>query len=575
MDSNLLKTKSIEQLVGDVERGGKALRRSLTAMDLTLLGIGAIIGTGIFVLTGTAAANQAGPAIILSYMAAGIACAFAALCYAEFAAMIPIAGSAYTYAYATLGEIFAWMIGWDLILEYAVGSMTVAIGWSGYFQRILAGFGLQLPLWMAAAPAAAPGAVVNLPAMIIVLLIMVLLVVGIRESARFNAAMVTIKIVAVLFFLAAGVWYVEPANWTPFMPYAWSGVMTGAAVVFFAYIGFDAVSTTAEEAKNPRRDLPIGIIASLVICTILYVAVAAVLTGIIQVVDFRQDAQFLNAPVAYALSVINQDWSAGLVSAGAVAGITSVLLVMLMAQPRIFFSMSRDGLLPQGVSKVHPRFQTPYITTIITCVVVAIVAGLVPIQVVGEMTSIGTLFAFVVVCMAVLVLRATRPDAHRPFKVPGGAVIPVLGVLSCLYLMVSLSVMTWVRLLVWLDVGMLIYWFYGRTHSPLADPREAVERTGGESFGNALKITGYLLLFNGAAITLLALLTEWNVTNETLARWSELDALTSRIGIRVTPEIADRFGLNIVAIGAAVAAVGFLIARIARKPAKGSPLISR
>jgi APA family basic amino acid/polyamine antiporter len=566
MDSNLLKTKSIEQLVGDVEKGGKALRRSLTAWDLTLLGIGAIIGTGIFVLTGTAAANQSGPAIILSYTAAGIACAFAALCYAEFAAMIPIAGSAYTYAYATLGEIFAWMIGWDLILEYAVGSMTVAIGWSGYFQRILAGFGLQLPLWMAAAPAAAPGAVVNLPAMVIVLLIMVLLVVGIRESARFNAAMVTIKIVAVLFFLAAGVWYVEPPNWTPFMPYGWAGVMTGAAVVFFAYIGFDAVSTTAEEAKNPRRDLPIGIIASLVICTILYVAVAGVLTGIVPVVDFRQDAQFLNAPVAYALSVINQNWAAGLVSAGAVAGITSVLLVMLMSQPRIFFSMSRDGLLPKGVSQVHPRFQTPYITTIITCVIVAIFAGLVPIQVVGEMTSIGTLFAFVVVCMAVIVLRRTRPDAHRPFRVPGGSVIPVLGVVSCMYLMVSLSVMTWVRLLVWLDLGMLIYWFYGRTHSPLADPREAAVRTTGQAVGNTLKISGYLLLFNGAAITLLALLTEWNVTNEALARWSELDALTSRVGIRVTPEIADRFGLNIMLIGAAVTVVGFLIARTAGRP---------
>ena len=564
MDSNLLQTKSIEQMVGDVERGGKALRRSLTAWDLTLLGIGAIIGTGIFVLTGTAAANQAGPAIILSYAAAGLACAFAALCYAEFAAMIPIAGSAYTYAYATLGEVFAWMIGWDLILEYAVGSMTVAIGWSGYFQRILAGFGLHLPVWMSAAPGAAPGAIINLPAMLIVLGIMVLLIVGIRESARFNAVMVMIKIAAVLFFLVTGIWYVDPGNWTPFMPYAWSGVMTGAAVVFFAYIGFDAVSTTAEEAINPRRDLPIGIIASLVVCTILYVLVAAVLTGIIPVVDFRADAQFLNAPVAYALSVIGLDWAAGLVSAGAVAGITSVLLVMLMSQPRIFFSMSRDGLLPRGVSKVHPKFQTPYITTIITCVVVAIVAALVPIQVVGEMTSIGTLFAFVVVSMAVIVLRITRPDAHRPFRVPGGFVIPVLGVISCLYLMVSLSVMTWVRLLVWLDLGMLIYWFYGRIHSPLANKAEAATRTAGESLGNTLKILGYLLLFNGGAILLLALLTEWGVTNEMLARWSELDSLTSRVGIRVTPEIADQFGLNIIGIGALVTAIGYVIARALR-----------
>ena len=347
------------------------------------------------------------------------------------------------------------------------------------------------------------------------------------------------------------------------MPYAWSGVMTGAAVVFFAYIGFDAVSTTAEEANNPRRDLPIGIIASLIICTILYVAVSAVLTGIVPVVQFRTDAQFLNAPVAYALASINLNWAAGLVSAGAVAGITSVLLVMLMSQPRIFFAMSRDGLLPQGVSKVHPRFHTPYITTIITCVIVAITAGLVPIQVVGEMTSIGTLFAFVVVSTAIIVLRITRPDAHRPFRVPGGIVVPILGVVSCLYLMVSLSVMTWVRLLVWLDIGMLIYWFYGRTHSPLADPREAAARSSSEVVANFLKITGYLLLFNGGAITLLALLTEWGVTTEALAHWSELDALVGRIGIRVTPEIADSFGLNIVASGAVTAAAGWIMARLA------------
>ena len=566
MDSNLLKTKSIEQLVGDVEHGGKSLKRTLTAVDLTLLGIGAIIGTGIFVLTGTAAANQAGPAIVVSYMAAGLACGFAALCYAEFAAMIPIAGSAYTYSYATLGEIFAWMIGWDLILEYAVGSMTVAIGWSGYFQRILAGFDWYLPTWMTAAPAAAEGAVINLPAVIIVLLIMILLVVGVRESARFNAWMVGVKIAAVLFFIAAGAWYVKPENWSPFMPYEWSGVMTGAAVVFFAYIGFDAVSTTAEEAKNPSRDLPIGIIASLVICTILYVVVAAILTGIVPVVQYKSDPQFLNAPVGYALSVINQDWAAGLVSAGAVAGITSVLLVMLMSQPRIFFSMSRDRLLPPGVSKVHPRFQTPYITTIITCVAVSIAAGFIPIQVVGEMTSIGTLFAFVVVSLAVIVLRVKRPDAHRPFRVAGGPIIPVLGVLSCVYLMLSLSVMTWVRFLVWLDIGMLIYWFYGRTHSPLVNPVEAASRTAVEGFANLLKITGYLLLFNGGAITILALLTKWGVTNEGLAKWHELDQLISRVGLHVNPEIADRFGLSIVGISILVIAVGWLLGKTAGKP---------
>lgn len=560
MDSNLFKTKSIEQLVGDVEHGSKALKRSLSAWDLTLLGIGAIIGTGIFVLTGTAAANQAGPAIMTSYLAAGLACAFAALCYAEFASMIPIAGSAYTYAYATLGEVVAWMIGWDLILEYAVGSMTVAIGWSGYMQRLLAGFGIELPVWIAAAP---PVGIINLPATLIVLAIMGLLVVGIRESARFNALMVAIKGVAILFFIAAGAAYVEPANWQPFAPYGFSGVMAAAAVVFFAYIGFDAVSTTAEEAKNPKRDLPIGIIASLIICTTLYLAVAAVLSGIVPVVEYREnvaalpgvpgvdpvEAQaFLNAPVAFALSTIGLNWAAGLVSAGAVAGITSVLLVMLMSQPRIFFAMSRDRLLPQGVSKVHPKFGTPYITTIITCVVVALIAGVTQIQTVGEMTSIGTLFAFVVVCAAVLRLRMTRPDAKRPFKVPLGPLFPVLGIVSCLYLMLSLPVLTWVRFLLWLDIGLLIYWFYGRTHSPLADVQEHQARTPLQSLANFITVAGMLLIFNAAAITALGYMTELGITTETLAKWHE---------IGVTAEEADAFGLRLLAVSVAVWAVGF------------------
>jgi len=559
MDSNLFKTKSIEQLVGDVEHGSKALRRSLTAWDLTLLGVGAIIGTGIFVLTGTAAANQAGPAIMMSYLAAGLACAFAALCYAEFASMIPIAGSAYTYAYATLGEVVAWMIGWDLILEYAVGSMTVAIGWSGYMQRLLQGFGITLPAWMASPY---PTGVINLPASLIVLAIMVLLVVGVRESARFNATMVAIKGAAIVFFIAAGVTFVKPENWTPFAPYGVSGVMAAAAVVFFAYIGFDAVSTTAEEAKNPQRDLPIGIIASLVACTLLYLAVAAVLSGIVPVIQYRVNAdalpgvptvdpsqaqEFLNAPVAYALSVIGQDWAAGLVSAGAVAGITSVLLVMLMSQPRIFFAMSRDRLLPQGVSKVHPRFGTPYITTIITCVIVALVAGLTEIQTVGEMTSIGTLFAFVVVCAAVLRLRQTRPDAKRPFRVPFGPVFPVLGIVSCLYLMLSLPVLTWVRFLVWLDLGLVIYWFYGRTHSPLADAREAERRTALQRLANLVTVFGLLLVFNAVCITALGYMTEFGITTETLAKWDE---------IGVTAEEADKFGLRFLAMSVAVYLAG-------------------
>jgi APA family basic amino acid/polyamine antiporter len=567
MDSHLLKTKSIERLVGDVEHGGKQLKRTLSALDLTLLGIGAIIGTGIFVLTGTAAANQAGPAITVSYLVAGVACGFAALCYAEFASMIPIAGSAYTYAYATLGEVFAWMIGWDLILEYAVGSMTVAIGWSGYMQKLLHGVGIELPLWMTAAPGSAPGTVVNLPAAIIVLVIMVLLVVGIRESARANAVMVTIKGLVVLFFIAAGVKYVNADNWVPYQPYGWSGVMAAAAVVFFAYIGFDAVSTTAEEAKNPQRDLPIGIIASLVICTALYLAVASILTGIVPVTQYRSLAEalpgvpsapateitrFLNAPVAFALSLIGQDWAAYLVSAGAVAGITSVLLVMLMSQPRIFFAMSRDQLLPAGVSKVHPRFGTPYLTTIITCVIVALVASLTQIQVVGEMTSIGTLFAFVVVCAAVLVLRVKRPEARRPFRVPFGPVFPVLGIVSCLYLMLSLPVLTWVRFLVWLNIGMMIYWFYGRQHSPLRDSTEAARRSGSEALGNFVTIVGALGLFNGFFMTVLGFMTALGITTETTAKWHE---------IGITPEQSDTVGLYVLGAGLVLFLVGRGIAR--------------
>ena len=571
MDSNLLKTKSIETLVEDIEKG-RHLKRTLTALDLTLLGIGAIIGTGIFVLTGTAAANQAGPAITMSYVLAGLACTFAALCYAEFAAMIPIAGSAYAYAYATLGEVIAWMIGWDLILEYAVGSMTVSIGWSGYFQRILNGFGLALPAWMAAAPGTMTGAVINLPAIVIVLLITTLLVVGIRESARFNAVMVTTKLAAVLFFIVAGFKFVKPENWSPFAPYGWSGVMAAGAVVFFGYIGFDAVSTTAEEAKNPKRDLPIGIIASLIICTFLYIVVSGILSGIVPVTHYRtveaalpgtpivpleQSTAFLNAPVAYVLHVVNQDWAAGLISVGAAAGITSVLLVMLMGQPRIFFSMSRDRLLPEGVSKVHPRFGTPYITTIITGVVVALVAGLTPINVVGEMTSIGTLFAFVVVCAAVMMLRVKRPEAPRPFRVPFGYLFPVLGVLSCLYLMLSLSAVTWVRFLVWLDIGMMIYWFYGRTHSPLADPAEQAAQTGGERTGNLVTMLGALVGFNGFFMTVLGYMTEFGITTEALTKWHE---------IHVTPHQADTLGLSLLGLGAVVFLGGRALAKAGRKP---------
>jgi APA family basic amino acid/polyamine antiporter len=339
---------------------------------------------------------------------------------------------------------------------------------------------------------------------------------------------------------------VKPENWSPFYAYGWSGVMSAAAVVFFAYIGFDAVSTTAEEAKNPKRDLPIGIIASLVICTVLYLAVAAVLTGIVPVVSLKAEAAFINAPVAYALSFINLDWAAYLVSAGAVAGITSVLLVMLLSQPRIFFAMSRDGLLPAGVSKVHPRFGTPYLTTIITCIAVSIVAGFTQIQVVGEMTSIGTLFAFVVVCTAVLILRKRRPDAPRAFKVAGGPIVPVLGILSCLYLMLSLPVITWVRFLVWLDIGMLIYWFYGRTKSPLADKAEAARRTGAENFSNLTVVFGGIAMFNGVALALLSFMPESS------AKWHE---------INVTAAQGDFVGLVVLGVGVVLFVVGKVMAK--------------
>jgi APA family basic amino acid/polyamine antiporter len=374
-------------------------------------------------------------------------------------------------------------------------------------------------------------------------------------------------VAAVLFFIAVGYSRVDTSNWSPFAPYGWSGIMGAGAVVFFAYIGFDAVSTTAEEAKNPQRDLPIGIIASLVICTVLYIAVAAILTGIVPVTHYRsyeaalagttivpvaESTKFLNAPVAYVLSVINLDWAAGLVSAGAVAGITSVLLVMLMSQPRIFFSMSRDRLLPQGVSAVHPRFGTPYVTTIITGCVVALFAGLLRIDVVGEMTSIGTLFAFVVVCAAVMMLRVKRPDARRPFKVPFGFLFPVLGVASCLYLMLSLSVVTWVRFLVWLDLGLAIYWLYGRTHSPLADPAEQRARTMAQGFANVVTMTGALLLFNGFFMTVLGYMTEFGITSEATAKWHE---------IHVTPEQADTVGLMLLGAGLAVCLAGLALRR--------------
>ena len=473
MPTSLFRTKSIEQILADSERPEHRLKKTLTVWDLTALGLGGIIGTGIFVLVGTAVVGDAhrpgaGPGIVLSFILSGVTCALAALCYAEFAAMIPVAGSAYTYSYATLGEFLAWITGWNLILEYGVACVAVAIGWSGYFNNILKTLGLALPAWATHAPGSAEGGVANLPAAIIVLLVTVVLVLGVKESARATALIVVVKLAVIVFFLAVGFWSVEPANWSPFMPYGFKGVGAAAAIVFFAYIGFDAVSTTAEEARNPQRDLPISIIASLSICGVLYVLVSAVLTGIIPYT--RID---IHAPVAEALRVIGFHWGAALVATGAVAGITSVLFVMMIGQIRVFFAMSRDGLLGPWLSKVHPRFRTPHHATVLTGVGVAALAALVPIGEAADMTNIGTLFAFALVCAGVLVLRRIRPTQPRPFRVPFMPWIPLLGMAACLGLMAFLPTITWVRFGVWTVLGVAVYYGYGIRHSKLAAPTES------------------------------------------------------------------------------------------------------
>jgi APA family basic amino acid/polyamine antiporter len=462
----LLRTKPLERLLSETQEEGHRLKKALGAWDLTAIGIGCIIGVGIFVLPGVEAAKHAGPGIILSFAVAALACACTALCYAELAAMIPVAGSAYTYGYATLGEIFAWVIGWDLVLEYMVGASLVSIGWSAYLMNLLNGIGFHLPQAFVSAPFGENPGLFNLPAAGIVLLITYLLVRGIKESARVNLVVVAIKLFVILTFIVLTFRHVKTANWNPFMPFGFGGVMTAAAIVFLAYVGFDAVSTTAEEARNPQRDLPIGIVASLVIATTLYMAVAAIMTGIVPYTQLG-----VADPIALVLNVLNMHWASALISVGAIAGITSVLLVLLMGQPRILFAMSRDGLLPPALSKVHPKYRTPHVTTWITGSIVAVAAALTPINVVAELCSIGTLFAFIIVCAGVIVLRYTRKDLHRPFTAPLTPVLPGIGILLCGYLMASLPWQTWARFVIWLLLGLLIYAFYSRHKSELAQNR--------------------------------------------------------------------------------------------------------
>ncbi|MDQ7095991.1 amino acid permease [Desulfosporosinus sp. PR] len=459
--NSLSRKKSISELLSE-SQGKDGLKKTLGALDLTMLGIGAIIGTGIFVLTGVAAAQYAGPGLILSFVISGIACAFAALVYAEFASTVPVAGSAYTYSYVSLGEFMAWIIGWDLMLEYLLAASTVSIGWSGYFQMLLNGFGIHLPVWATGALGTAPGAVFNLPAVAIALIITFLLSIGVKEAARFNNIIVFVKLGAVILFILVAVWYVKPANWSPFLPFGMKGVLSGAAVVFFAYIGFDAVSTAAEEVKDPKRDMPIGIISSLIVCTVLYIIVSLILTGIVpyKLLDVA-------APVAFALSFIHQDWAAGIISLGAIGGITTVLLVMLYGQTRVFFAMSRDGLLPKIFSNVHPKHKTPIVSTWLTGIVVAIIAGITPINTVAELVNIGTLSAFVLVSIGVIILRKTQPDLPRSFRVPWVPLIPILAALFCLFLMFQLPLITWIRFVVWLVIGLFIYFLYGIHHSVL------------------------------------------------------------------------------------------------------------
>lgn len=456
------------------------LRRSLNATNLIFLGVGGIIGAGIFVLTGQAAAQYAGPGILISFLIAGVICGFAALCYAELASMIPIAGSAYTYAYATLGEFLAWIIGWDLLLEYLFGASTVAVGWSGYVVSFLNDLGIHIPASLSNAPYDfhahhgwnLTGAYFNLPAVLIILVLTLLLVWGIRESARFNNFIVFVKILVILLFVGFGIAYVNVQYWSPVIPentgtfglYGWSGVLRGAGVIFIAYLGFDAVSTAAQEAINPQKDMPVGILGSLGVATVLYMLVAIVLTGMVHYSKLN-----VPDPIAVGVNAAGEGlmWLRPVIKIGAIAGLGSVILVLLLGQPRILFTMAADGLLPECFAKVHPTFRTPYVSTMITGVTAAVIAGLCPIGILGELVSIGTLFAFIIVCSGVMLLRYSRPDLPRPFKVPFFPVVPILGAVISFGQMCALPPDTWIRLIVWLTLGLIVYFAYGRHHSKL------------------------------------------------------------------------------------------------------------
>jgi APA family basic amino acid/polyamine antiporter len=483
---SIFRTKSIDALLKESEDSGKQLRRVLGAFDVTMIGIGAIIGAGIFAMVGEAAVGAssgypAGPALLISFLITAVACGFTALCYAELAAMVPISGSAYTYSYATMGELVAWIIGWDLIIEYAIGNVAVAISWSGYFNDFVHNaFGINIPLWLridyrtfvqkgfdlATAPELFGVPIVfNLPAVLIVAALTVLLVIGIRESARFNGIMVCIKLLVLALFVGVGLYYFRPENWTPFAPGGWKGIQVGAATVFFAYIGFDAVSTVAEETRNPKRDMPIGIISSLVICTFVYILVTVALTGMIPFMELRTKiAEPLVAGLEYNLVA---PWLIAIISLGSVVAHTAVLLVFQMGQPRIFYSMSRDGLLPQYFARVHKRFKTPHVTTIWTGAFVAILAAFCNIDEMASLCNIGTLFAFVLVCAGVVILRYKDPERNRPFRVPGGVVTAILGIAFCVWLMAGLDKVTWLRFVVWLLLGLVIYFLYGFRKSKL------------------------------------------------------------------------------------------------------------